>query len=182
MGVATGTVAANVTMKWLRPLRRAVRVPWRRKALLLRALPLLWKVRLGLWFSSLATLQKQVERWGRGRYSAPLDLAKCQTESDSIAAEMDIDHVMTWRENHWALSRGALLVPAATCLTQALSMQVLLGRAGYPSRLYLGVTKNAQGGFEAHAWVECAGCIVIGGDSPEAWTPLTAWDFTPRRG
>lgn len=171
----------TVTLKWLHPLRRGWNVPWRRKCSLLLALPLLWKVRLGLWFSSLAALQKRVECWGRGRYSAPLDVAKCKAETNAIGAELDIEYVMTWRENHWALSRGARLVPTATCLTQALSMQVLLGRAGYPSRLYLGVKKNDKNGFEAHAWVECGDCIVIGGDSSHDWTPLTAWDFTPQR-
>ena len=176
-------VMRTVTLKWLRPLRSGWRTPWRRKRSLLLALPLLWKVRLGLWFSSLAALQKRVEHWGRGRYSAPIDLARQKANAadkpEVIGAELDIEHVMTWRENHWALSRGARLVPVATCLTQALSMQVLLGRAGYPSRLFLGVKKNDKGGFEAHAWVECGDCIVIGGDAPEDWTPLTAWDFTP---
>ncbi len=173
---------AIVALRWLRPLRRGIAAPWRRKRLLLGALPLLWKVRLGLWLSSLNALQKRVERWGRGRYSAPIDLARKKTEApEAIGAELDIEHVMTWRENHWALSRGARLVPAATCLTQALSMQVLLGRAGYPSRLYIGVKKSVKGGFEAHAWVECGNCIVIGGSRSDSWTPLTAWDFTPHR-
>ena len=175
----------TVTLRWLRPLLRGWRAPWRRKRSLLRALPLLWKVRLGLWFSSLAALQKRVERWGRGRYSPPLDLAREKAnaahKAEAIGAELDIENVMAWREYYWALTRGAHFVPAATCLTQALSMQVLLGRAGYPSRLYLGVKKNAKNAFEAHAWVECGDCIVIGGDSSADWTPLTAWDFTPNK-
>ena len=173
-----------MSSRWLRPVQRGWSVPWRRKRLLLSALPLLWKVRLGLWFSSLAKLQRRVERWGRGRYSAPLDLARVRAEvehHEAIGAELDIEGVLAWRENYWALTRGALLVPQATCLTQALSMQVLLGRSGYPSRLYLGVKKSEAGGFEAHAWVECGDCIVIGGDSSHNWTPLTAWDFTPRQ-
>ncbi len=54
------------------------------------------------------------------------------------------------------------LVPAATCLTQALTAQTVLSRRGHDSRLRIGVAKDTQGNLEAHAWVECDGTVVVG--------------------
>lgn len=53
-------------------------------------------------------------------------------------------------------------VPAASCLTQALAMLVLLNRFGHSSELRIGVVKNDADRLKAHAWVECEGKIVIG--------------------
>lgn len=53
-------------------------------------------------------------------------------------------------------------VPKATCLTQALSVGILLRHSGQPSELKIGVRKDDAGGFRAHAWVEVQGKVVIG--------------------
>jgi hypothetical protein len=53
-------------------------------------------------------------------------------------------------------------VPEASCLTQALTAQVLLKREGFDPRLQIGVARDAAGAFKAHAWVECGGQIVVG--------------------
>jgi len=53
-------------------------------------------------------------------------------------------------------------VPAASCLTQALAMLVLLDWFGHSSELRIGVAKNGADRLKAHAWVECEGKIVIG--------------------
>lgn len=58
-------------------------------------------------------------------------------------------------------------VPAASCLTQAFTMQVLLGRYGHVSTLRIGVARGKDGKFQAHAWVECEGQVVIGGTAEE---------------
>jgi hypothetical protein len=53
-------------------------------------------------------------------------------------------------------------VPKATCLTQALSAQLLLGRRGFESHLRIGVGKPTDG-LRAHAWIENQqGEILIG--------------------
>jgi hypothetical protein len=62
----------------------------------------------------------------------------------------------------WAVTVASRRVPDATCLTQALAIQVLLGRLGYATALRIGVAKDPQGQLEAHAWVERDGAIVIG--------------------
>jgi hypothetical protein len=58
-------------------------------------------------------------------------------------------------------------VPAASCLTQALTMQILLGRCGHVSTLRIGVARSQDGKFQAHAWVELEGRIVIGGTAED---------------
>ena len=48
------------------------------------------------------------------------------------------------------------------CLAQALAARVLLERCGLDCRLRLGVDR-ADGRFEAHAWLERGGRVVVGG-------------------
>ena len=55
----------------------------------------------------------------------------------------------------WAIRNASRLVPAATCLTQAVALRRLLARADRPFPIVIGVSKNAIDGFRAHAWVEC---------------------------
>jgi hypothetical protein len=59
-----------------------------------------------------------------------------------------------------------------------LTVQALLARGGYPSRLHVGVIRGQQGEVEGHAWVECEGRILIGGTASEIgqFTPLAAFD------
>jgi hypothetical protein len=54
-------------------------------------------------------------------------------------------------------------VPVANCLPQAMTTQILLGRYGHPATLRIGVGHNEAGNFQAHAWVESYGAVVIGG-------------------
>ena len=61
----------------------------------------------------------------------------------------------------WAVRLAIRYVPGATCLPQALTTYILLGRYGHPSCLHVGVASAPK--FEAHAWVECDGKVVIGG-------------------
>ncbi len=73
----------------------------------------------------------------------------------------------------WAVEAADHHTPGArTCLTQALATQVLLARCGYPALLYLGVSKGEQEEFQAHAWVESEGEVVIGGSEPGRYTTL----------
>ena len=63
------------------------------------------------------------------------------------------------------VSESARLVPLSTCLSRALVAHLILVRHGHPSRVEVGVKREA-GLFEAHAWVTCYGRIVLG-DSEE---------------
>jgi hypothetical protein len=55
-----------------------------------------------------------------------------------------------------AVNRAGRVVPDATCLTRALALSVMLGRAGYSCEVRLGAAR-AGDRFLAHAWVECDG-------------------------
>jgi hypothetical protein len=64
----------------------------------------------------------------------------------------------------WAVEAASRRIPGATCLTQGMATQVLLGRLGQLSELHLGVARNKlDGRFEAHAWVEAQGHVINGG-------------------
>ena len=72
----------------------------------------------------------------------------------------------------WAVQTVSNYVPHATCLTKALTAQKLLKKYGYPSQVKIGVNKDAEGQFEAHAWLEYSGKVVIG-ESVKEYVPLT---------
>ena len=62
-----------------------------------------------------------------------------------------------------AVARAARLVPAATCLAQALAARDLLARRGVGTDLRLGVARGEGGHVIAHAWLEHRGQVVLGG-------------------
>ena len=70
------------------------------------------------------------------------------------------------RQVVWAVEAASRRVPGATCLTQSLATQIMLGRLGQRSELHLGVARKQDGQLEAHAWVETQGRVVNGGAIP----------------
>ena len=74
----------------------------------------------------------------------------------------------------WAIRAASRFVPRATCLTQALSAQVLLAQAGHNSQIHIGVGKDQGSGFRAHAWVVHENEIVIGGADVDGYVPLVS--------
>ena len=70
----------------------------------------------------------------------------------------------------WAVTAVAHRLPfAGSCLCQALALQLLYGRAGIDAELKIGVRHSADGGLDAHAWLE-------GQDGP-CPGPVPAADF-----
>jgi hypothetical protein len=65
----------------------------------------------------------------------------------------------------WAVSAASRRLGFATCLTQALAVDAMLRRRGYPSDIRFGVRPGTgdTDPIEAHAWVESGGVVVIGG-------------------
>lgn len=51
----------------------------------------------------------------------------------------------------------------STCLTRALTANLLLVSSGLESRLCIGAGRNEQGNFEAHAWLESNRQVILGG-------------------
>jgi Transglutaminase-like superfamily len=122
------------------------------RILVRRAIALLCAARVGLWLLPLRRVKAAAERLAKSR------------RLRVNAAEQQLG---------WAIRVAARCVPGASCLPQALAAQVLLTWYGYPSRLHIGVA--LEGRFEAHAWVECNGLIVVGGaDESARYTPILA--------
>lgn len=75
------------------------------------------------------------------------------------------------RQVAWAVQLASRYMPRATCLPQAVTTQLLLSWHGHSSRLHIGVALAQK--FEAHAWVECEGSVVIGGtERLDQFTPI----------
>jgi hypothetical protein len=106
-------------------------------------------------------------------------VALCLTTYKRIAASIAVrdpqpeasrpDYLIVWGVIH-----AARFVPRASCLTQALAVQYLLGRNGDASVIRVGVANSPDRGFEAHAWVIKDGRVLIGGDNEEVarFTPI----------
>jgi hypothetical protein len=73
---------------------------------------------------------------------------------------------ITARQVTWMVTAASRCIPRATCLTQALTAQILLNWAGLENRICIGVAKGED--FEAHAWVECENRVVLGGAAQSA--------------
>lgn len=71
--------------------------------------------------------------------------------------------LLSVRQTLWAVDRASWFVPGkCTCLHRALAARILLSRSGHPSRLHIGGRLDPSKGFEAHAWLEIDGRVVLG--------------------
>ena len=117
---------------------------WRERLFLVEALAIVVAIRLGLWLAPFKKVRSRVNKVGQ------------RSVDSRKRGVLPVDRIA------WTIRAVSEYVPGATCLTQALSGQVLLARRGYPSRLHIGVSKKPRGELEAHAWLECDGQIVLG--------------------
>ena len=117
----------------------------RDRQLLINAFILLLLIRFGLWLLPFQQLQKV------------LDLI------DADKADQPSRHATGLGKIVTAVNISSRYTPGgAKCLARALTTQSLMKQQGYTPQLRLGVAKGTQGTFEAHAWVEHQGQIVIG--------------------
>jgi len=142
--------APSVRAKWMRRLAR----PAADYALLSAALITVASVRIALWLLP--------ARWIA---QATLRLQRRQRTATGHAA-MPADRIA------WAVRTASRRVPRASCLTQALATQILLVRAGWPSRLTHGIARDERGALSAHAWVEMDGHVLIGDVGLERYARL----------
>ncbi|WP_299966736.1 lasso peptide biosynthesis B2 protein [uncultured Roseobacter sp.] len=63
-----------------------------------------------------------------------------------------------------AVARIARFIPDASCLTQTISCQAMLSWKGIPSTITMGLKKDSNGVFKAHAWLSWDGQVVLEGD------------------
>jgi hypothetical protein len=128
------------------------------RGLLLRSFLLVGLIRVGLWVVSLPCLIKLLVTLSRP--SPPAN--RSGNSMDSVV---------------WAVAVASRYLPQATCLVRGLAAQVLLADAGIPSDLCIGVTKDDPTSFEAHAWVETDGRVLIGGPRIDRYTRLTSFPW-----
>jgi hypothetical protein len=110
-----------------------------------RAVALLWVVRLGLWVLPFSTLRRwlpTVARFGRGWSRG------CELSAERVG---------------WAVAATARYVPAATCLVRALVADRLLGELSLPSEMRVGVAKDGRARMQAHAWIMSGPRVIVGG-------------------
>jgi len=133
-------------------------LPNREQALLLQAMILLVFTRIGLRTLPFASLRYVLAK-----------LAANKARIGIGAREEIIEQII------WAVDTVGRHLPLfGTCLTQALAAHVLLARHGQPSDLRIGVTRDSDGKFVAHAWLEKQGTILIGGGPSEHYTAMPA--------
>lgn len=142
----------------MKQLRKFLSLTPSEQKLLVSTMLLLATIRACLWLVPLRILRKLVPK------------VKVQ-QAKSVET-----HRLSVGQLTWAVTAASRYVPQATCLTQALVMQVMLARHGYSSRLRIGVVKGEEGRFEAHAWVESEGRVVIGGSGLERFVPFPAFE------
>src|SRR5436309_14497231 len=142
------------------------------RRLLVTAVLLLGAIRLGLWLLPFQTMMRLLPKMTRhATHASVLGASVAIDAIDATDARrgMHPDRVV------WAVVVASRYVPMSTCLTQALTTQVLLARRGFPAHLHIGVAKEgAEARFEAHAWVESEGKVVIGGSDLGRYTQLLA--------
>jgi hypothetical protein len=135
--------------------------PSAERRLIVRATALVALVRLGLWVLPYKRVRELVVRPPAARAAD-----EPRRTADEIARAVI------------AVSRR---IPKASCLTQALAAQRLLAREGHDARVTIGVARSEEGVFEAHAWLEHGGRVLVVDDPDLArFTPLQEGRATPR--
>ena len=61
------------------------------------------------------------------------------------------------------------------CLTQAVAAQWMLHRRNIPSTLYLGIEKESEKKWLAHAWVRCGQTILVGASGYTNYTVVSSF-------
>ena len=131
----------------MRQFVRFWKLPAAERCLLLSALCHLVAVEAGLWA---LPLQQLLERLPQAAAAGGAGRAGNAPPAERIA---------------WAVRvAGRYLPGAGNCLVQSLVAQAMLARRGYVSRLRLGVAHGDGGQFQAHAWVECDGQVIVGAE------------------
>ena len=132
----------------MRMVRRFLQLDRRAQRLVLRAWWVVARTRLHLSLMSYERLEARMMHRPMGARGA------------ETAAELAL-----------AVRRASRLVPASTCLVQSLAAAWMLRGAGFEPALHIGVA-NGEEGFKAHAWLECEGEMLIGGEIMDEYHPF----------
>ncbi|NJM99254.1 MAG: lasso peptide biosynthesis B2 protein [Phormidesmis sp. RL_2_1] len=129
----------------MKKLSQFLRLSWRQQSLLLYGYILLNTIRLALWILPFGRVRKLL---------AKVSQVWCSQPSGNTVSVGFIVKVIN------LVSRYSPGVPR--CLVRALTAQILLNHYGYSHQFHIGVAKNELDVFEAHAWIEYEGCVIVG--------------------
>ena len=79
----------------------------------------------------------------------------------------------------WAVRQASRVVPFASCLTQALSLQYILANHGQDSLVRVGVRVDKFDTVHAHAWVIHKDAILLGGSEEKLSQYSAIADLSP---
>jgi Transglutaminase-like superfamily len=128
----------------MRRLRNFLKMGMSSRILLLVAFILLAAIRLGLLMLPFHQLFK-------------LLTSISKSFKPKIATRVTIGQII------WAINVVTRYMPGgAKCLARALTTKILMNWCGYQPEIRIGVAKGETGIFEAHAWIEYKGRVVIG--------------------
>ncbi|MDI6644200.1 MAG: lasso peptide biosynthesis B2 protein [Methanobacteriaceae archaeon] len=130
----------------MNPLTSFLKLSGRDKKLIIKTFLVMLKIRIILWIFPFKYMQEHLAR-------SP----KIKAKNNNIKAE----HVS------WAVNAVSIYLPGSTCLTRALTGYQLLADMNYESQVKIGVGRDSQGEFEAHAWLETDNKIIIGKSEKE---------------
>jgi hypothetical protein len=137
----------------MRRLKRFANLSWPEQSLLLQAIFLLSLVAVGLRLLPFGLVQRMVI-----------------LKSPNSGTGRSVNNLV------WAITAASRCLAMPTCLNRALAGQALLARYGYESKLEIGVAKNEDLQFEAHAWLVFGEQILIGGPEVDHYTSLATWN------
>lgn len=138
------------------PVYRFASLSWRERLLLCTSTVLLLSCRVSLALTGLDQTQWGISRLAR--VSLPFRRAE------------DPDHVV------WAVTCADAYLPGSgTCLARAIVGAALLAAHGHSATVRIGIA-NPGTAFEAHAWVERAGTVVVGDlQNLDRYRRLSSW-------
>jgi len=131
------------------------RLAWGERRLILAAYLFLWFARISLWILPFGSIKNLAER----------DLTWRNVSADD---RLPVATII------WSIRAICRYIPQATCLTQALAGKMLLATFGHESCLKIGVSRDQEGKFQAHAWLEDRGGTILG-ESESIFIPLLSW-------
>jgi len=134
-------------------LNKFLRLSFSEKILFIKAWTLLGIIRLGLSLLPFIMLKNVLRVIG-----------------PSIAR---VDEQLSEDQLVWAVAAASRFIPKATCLAQALAIQLFLKQSGREAHVHIGV-EGKRGRLDAHAWVESRGKVLFGGSNLSRYTHLLA--------
>lgn len=139
-------------------LARFAALPFTDKLLLLRALAVLAWV-----------------RWVVARHGLAMVEARARRTATRAGSAANTEQAEDAQRVARLLHAAQRALPGrSTCLHLAAALKLLLAERRIASDLRIGVRKQS-GEFQAHAWLDCAGRVLIGGcDAPERYAPFPA--------